>query len=414
MGVWSQMGGVFVGAAEGAWDTAKGTASMAAGAVVLAADMSPTGEAIARIENQLGLGSVPTWLPNANRGQRTIESIRSTAAMIWENPRLVWDAITDPIVKDWAEGRYGEAIGRGAFEVGSMFVGTKGLDKLGELAKFGKVEQLAEVLGTAGKLDAVLPDEFANVASHLVDEMRSVGRLGDAVDAARQAGKLDEFLKLGKLGNAEIDELVRLGKITPEEAAAAKRASAAGTNGTTVTEGQGGGGGSIADGSTKPGAPVEEKAPDLPTDKANTVLTDAQTRQHQMLADGTGYNVSPSDWDNYPQVGRNGTYLTDQKAIQDVLGELTADGGKMTIPPQRASQLEQALGLDPGSLQNGFKVRQVDDIGGRAPRSTMEGNNQFLGPGQHLPGGGPEIVVNSIPTRDGVGLRTIQEVTVGN
>jgi uncharacterized Zn-binding protein involved in type VI secretion len=138
----------------------------------------------------------------------------------------------------------------------------------------------------------------------------------------------------------------------------------------------------------------------------------AQQRQAQMLADNRGYNISPSSWDSYPSIGRNGTFLTDQQGITDVLGDLPKDGSDMTITSEQASQLEQSMGLDQGSLQDGFKIRQVDGIQDMSPRSPLTGNSQFQGPGQHLPGGAPEMVVNSIPTTDGPGVTTITNVNV--
>lgn len=54
----------------------------------------------------------------------------------------------------------------------------------------------------------------------------------------------------------------------------------------------------------------------------------------------------------------------------------------------------------------------VDDLQTRAPRSPMEGNRFFLGAGNHLPGGGPEMVVDSIPTRDGGGVSTLTDFFV--
>jgi len=50
------------------------------------------------------------------------------------------------------------------------------------------------------------------------------------------------------------------------------------------------------------------------------------------------------------------------------------------------------MGLVPGTLQDGFKVRQVIGIKDMRPTSPMEGNQYFQGPGNHLPGGAPEMV----------------------
>jgi len=62
--------------------------------------------------------------------------------------------------------------------------------------------------------------------------------------------------------------------------------------------------------------------------------------------------------------------------------------------------LESAFGLEPKSLDGGFKIREVTNIQAMAPRSPLEGNRFFEGPGMHLPGGAPELVIDSIPTID--------------
>ncbi|WP_439890804.1 two-partner secretion domain-containing protein [Ralstonia sp. 25C] len=137
----------------------------------------------------------------------------------------------------------------------------------------------------------------------------------------------------------------------------------------------------------------------------------ARQRQVGMLDSNTGFNVSPIGWDSYPTIGRNGTYVTDQRAILNITGALNL-GGETVISKAQAIQLEQSMGLQPGSLADGFKVRQVDGISGMSPRSPMEGNQYFLGPGQHLPGGGPEMVIDSISTTDSANVRTLTTVKV--
>ena len=74
--------------------------------------------------------------------------------------------------------------------------------------------------------------------------------------------------------------------------------------------------------------------------------------------------------------------------------------------------MEKDMGLVPGSLQDGFKVRQINGLQNLEPRSPMEGNQYFLGPGNHLPGGAPEMVVNSVPTKDNDFVTTIMNVKV--
>jgi hypothetical protein len=130
-----------------------------------------------------------------------------------------------------------------------------------------------------------------------------------------------------------------------------------------------------------------------------------------MLNQGVGYNISPTAWDAYPSIGRAGSFISDKQSFADILGNI--DGvSTLTIDKSKAIQLETAFGLEPGSLQDGFKIRQVNDIGLRAPRSPMEGNRFFLGAGNHLPGGAPEMVVDSIPTIDGNGVSTLTEIKV--
>jgi hypothetical protein len=59
-----------------------------------------------------------------------------------------------------------------------------------------------------------------------------------------------------------------------------------------------------------------------------------------------------------------------------------------------------------------IKIRQIDGIRDLYPRSTLEGNEYFLGPGEHLPGGGPEMVIDSIPISDSKGVTTIMQIFV--
>jgi hypothetical protein len=143
---------------------------------------------------------------------------------------------------------------------------------------------------------------------------------------------------------------------------------------------------------------------------SDTVLA-AQQRQAAMLDANTGFNVSPTSWDSYPSIGRNGTYITDRQAITGITGSLNL-GGETSITSSQAAQLEQAMGLQPGSLANGFKVRQVDGITGMSPQSPLEGNQYFQGGGQHLPGGGPEMVIEPISTTDSGNVKTITTVKV--
>lgn len=137
----------------------------------------------------------------------------------------------------------------------------------------------------------------------------------------------------------------------------------------------------------------------------------ARQRQAAILEENQGYNVSPISWDNYPNIGRNGTYITDKEAISSITGPLNI-GGETVITKSQAAQLELAMGLKPGSMASGFKVRQVDGVAEMSPYSPLQGNEYFQGAGKHLPGGGPEMVVESIQTIDSGKVKVITTVIV--
>lgn len=126
----------------------------------------------------------------------------------------------------------------------------------------------------------------------------------------------------------------------------------------------------------------------------------------------TAYNVSPISWDVYQYIGRETTFITDREAITDILGNLCE---QMSVSIQEATRLETALGLKEGSLQNGFKIREIS-LTGMPPeriRVPEHGNKHFLGKGKGLPGGGPELELQPrISTKDNAEVRTIALVHV--
>ncbi len=131
------------------------------------------------------------------------------------------------------------------------------------------------------------------------------------------------------------------------------------------------------------------------------------TRQAAMLQKNVGYNISPEAWfSKYPALGRGGSFVTDYRAVGEILGPVRANrsfsvglfSGEGQISYLKAWRLERALGIDRGSLSGGFRFTRVPGINAMAPRSPLAGNKYFLGPGQGLPGGGPEMVIDSIPT----------------
>ncbi len=140
-------------------------------------------------------------------------------------------------------------------------------------------------------------------------------------------------------------------------------------------------------------------------------IIQARERQAAMLDDNVGFNISPSAWDNYPTIGRNGTYISDKQGITDVIGDFSGQT-QLKLDKSKVNKLEKSFGLEEGSLQDGFKVRRVDNIADKMSRSPMEGNQYFLGPGNHLPSGAPEMVIDSIPTVDTNDVTTLLEVLV--
>jgi hypothetical protein len=143
------VGGFFKGVGEGVVDTVKGIGTLAWDGIKAAAGDQETRDKYA-------------GLVNAFREDP------------WGTTKAVAGAIVEPIVTDWKEGRYGEAIGRGVFEVVSTIGGPKGLDKLGKL---GKVDDIARVAGKA--------DDIARVGGKVDDIARVGGKADEISDAER-------------------------------------------------------------------------------------------------------------------------------------------------------------------------------------------------------------------------------------
>jgi RHS repeat-associated protein len=121
-------------------------------------------------------------------------------------------------------------------------------------------------------------------------------------------------------------------------------------------------------------------------------------RQLRMIADDVGYNVSPESWfRRYDSIGPDGTFITDRRAIINILGD-DFQLGPQNLTNSQSTALERAMGLTPGSLGNGVRITEVRGISTMNPRSPLIGNSFFRGPGMGLPGGGPEMIINSIPT----------------
>ena len=103
-------------------------------------------------------------------------------------------------------------------------------------------------------------------------------------------------------------------------------------------------------------------------------------------------------------MGKSGTYLTDARAIEQILGPLPEGVDRITITSEQAMGLEWALGLEEATLQGRSILSKVTHVAERAPQSPFAkkmANRFFRGPGKGLPGGGPEVTVSAIPSAGG-------------
>jgi len=74
----------------------------------------------------------------------------------------------------------------------------------------------------------------------------------------------------------------------------------------------------------------------------------ARERQKQMLVDDVGYNISPTSWDQYPSIGRDGTFVTDTRGVMKYFED--AGSGEVTISKITSASIENDMWLNPGSL----------------------------------------------------------------
>ncbi|WP_232448353.1 DUF4150 domain-containing protein [Burkholderia ubonensis] len=167
-GVMHQVGGFFKGAGGALWDMGKGLVGMGVGA----AKLSVVSQAAEGLSNMTG------WY-NYHGYSETQEAIGKTAQAIYDHPKAIVDGITKPYMEAWSQGNYGEALGRGAVDIGGLFVGGVGAaGKAGEVGNVaGKVGEAVNVAGKAG--------EVADVAN-------AAGKAGDVGTAAGKAGEVAE------------------------------------------------------------------------------------------------------------------------------------------------------------------------------------------------------------------------------
>ncbi|MBK9370745.1 MAG: DUF4157 domain-containing protein [Deltaproteobacteria bacterium] len=88
------------------------------------------------------------WVFAPEKTAQSWNTLTTTTKAVYAEPSIVWEAFKEPFVKDWNEGRPGAAIGRGVFEVASLPVRAKGLDKLAKGSKVLNVVDDAAKVGT--------------------------------------------------------------------------------------------------------------------------------------------------------------------------------------------------------------------------------------------------------------------------
>lgn len=141
--------------------------------------------------------------PAATQAAR--EGFSNAVTAIREDPGALLDAVVADYKDAIARGDYGEALGRGVVDIGSIFIPGAGAA--------GKVGKGAEAAGALGKLG-----EGAGAAA----------KLGQAGDAAADLGKLGEAAgKLGQAGDTAAD-VGKLGQAAQDAAQVGDAASTAG------------------------------------------------------------------------------------------------------------------------------------------------------------------------------------------
>lgn len=91
--------------------------------------------------------------------------------------------------------------------------------------------------------------------------------------------------------------------------------------------------------------------------------------------------------------------MTDAQAFEEILGSFPQKGGVIRVHRDQLDSLQEGLSLTE-QLDSGSVIRQIGLRDEVSPASPLVGNDLFRGPGNHLPSGAPEIVVN--PAQDRV------------
>ena len=135
-----QLNGLANGLGEVALETVQGVAELGVSGVKTGYDLL-LGSAVYTVGEVLGQNhQLPEWAPDSERGVERLKTGAGVVAELATNPGLMIDAIVEPIEESWAQGRYGEAIGRGIAELVSVTAGAQGASKLVKGAKIGPDE----------------------------------------------------------------------------------------------------------------------------------------------------------------------------------------------------------------------------------------------------------------------------------
>ena len=164
---------------------------------------------VAGVAVDLAFEDPPAWLPSYQRYRDTNDAIVEIANQVADNPSLIWQSITDPYVTAWAECRYGEAIGRGAFEVTTMVLPAGLAARLSTLGHAGRVSVLTDVTTVLRRAESTSPEAYAAAVRELAMEARSGGQMDELVEAARESGTLDELVLHGNLSPDELAAISR-------------------------------------------------------------------------------------------------------------------------------------------------------------------------------------------------------------
>ena len=191
-------------------------------------DLGPLGQG-ARLIEQVWGGELPGWVPNAEDGMQSLQNAGDTVLALARDPSLIWDGLTSNYVELWAEGRYGGLVGQVVADFGDVLLGSKGagraggaLSDLAQAGRLGRFDDVADVLTTARRADAVAPGEFTRIADELAAIKRADGTLDQLVEAARATDTLPDLLGRGILERADVDQLIRSGALSLDEAAHAR------------------------------------------------------------------------------------------------------------------------------------------------------------------------------------------------